>query len=184
MEQIVLLAFMTLFVGIVCRGKDDSPDVVSTLKSTTPDETVEEYVPEVEEPRAIISELPVETIEGIGSTYGDKLRGAGIESVQDLIGASADNIASVCDVPVEEAGRWIAMGRFCWIDGISEEDAEAIVVATGIVTLDALAAADADDLLARINEAVANGDVRVPEGYTFTPEMVRRWIAVVRDLTI
>jgi len=184
MEQFALLVFTVLFIGVVCSSKTPKDEVVSTMKSATKDEEIEEYTPEVEEPRAIISQLPVETIEGIGSTYGAKLRAAGIMTVQDLLGSSPDAIVNACGVTHEEARKWIAMSRFCWIEGISEEDAEAIVVATGIVTLSGLAAANPTDLLAKINEAVARGDVRVPEGYKFTPEMARRWIAVAKDLTV
>lgn len=184
MEQFVLVAFLTLFLGIVCSKKDTSSEVVTTIKSAPLEESIEEYVPEVEEPRAILSELPVETIEGIGRTYRDKLNAAGIETVQDLLGTTAEQVASICSVSIEEAKRWIAMCRFCWIDGISEEDAEAIVVATGITTIRALAAANPDDLLSRINEAVAAGAVRVPKDYRFTPQMVRRWISIAKDLSV
>jgi predicted flap endonuclease-1-like 5' DNA nuclease len=173
-----------LIIGVVCSSKESKEEVVSTMKSAAKDEEIEEYTPEVEEPRAIISELPVETIEGIGSTYGEKLRAVGIVTVQDLLGSTPEVLVNACGVSTEEARRWIAMSRFCWIEGISEEDAEAIVVATGIETLDALAAADPDDLLARINDAVSRGNVKVPEGYTFTIQMARRWIAVARDLTV
>lgn len=184
MEQFLLLAFMVLFIGVVCSSKESAAtgEIVSTLKSAAKKEDVEEYVPEVKEPRAIISNLPVDTIEGIGRTYGEKLRAEEIVSVQDLLGTSPEDITRICGVTLEVARRWIAMSRFCWIDGISEEDAEAIVVGAGIITLEALAEANPDDLLSTINQAVSNGEVRVPEGYRFTAEMVRRWIAVTRDL--
>ncbi|MFW9963799.1 MAG: helix-hairpin-helix domain-containing protein, partial [Candidatus Sifarchaeia archaeon] len=96
------------------------------------DKHVEEYVPAVEAPAAKLSKLPIETIEGIGKVYGKELRSAGIVSVADLMVADAGNIAKVCDVNIEQAKRWIAMSRFAWLDEVSEEDAEAIVFATGI----------------------------------------------------
>jgi predicted flap endonuclease-1-like 5' DNA nuclease len=100
-----------------------------------PDKHEEKYVPEVVEPKVELSELPIETIEGIGETYGSMLRDAGIDSVQDLLGTRPERVAEICGVGFEVAGKWITMGCFAWIDGISEEDAEDIVFTTGITTV-------------------------------------------------
>jgi hypothetical protein len=72
------------------------------------------------------------------------------------------------------------MSRFCWLDGISEEDSEAIVQ-VGIKTYQDLANADPDNLLALVTQAVANGTVEVPDGYEFTREMVQNWINAVKS---
>ncbi|MFW9964159.1 MAG: helix-hairpin-helix domain-containing protein, partial [Candidatus Sifarchaeia archaeon] len=96
------------------------------------DEHMEEYVPAVEAPAAKLSKLPIETIEGIGEVYGKELRSVGISTVADLMVADAKKVAGACDVKIEQAERWIAMSRFAWLDEVSEEDAEAIVFATGI----------------------------------------------------
>jgi len=141
-----------------------------------PDADKEVHTPEVVKAAARLSELPIETIEGIGEVYGGDLRGAGIDSVQDLIGTPASRVAEIADVSEREAGGWIAMARFAWLDGVSEEDAEAIVFATGIDDLKALARADAKNLLRKILKAVESEDVRVPAGYEFTIEKVKTWI--------
>jgi hypothetical protein len=145
-------------------------------------EDVESYVPEVEEPEAKLSKMPVETIEGIGSEYGRLLRDAGYPSVAELLQADPERVAEVCGVGTEKAERWIAMSHFTLLDSASEEDAEAIVIATGIANMAGLASADADDLLSKIREAVSNGNVRVPEGYTFDIERVRLWIKEAKRL--
>jgi hypothetical protein len=76
------------------------------------------------------------------------------------------------------------MGRFAWIEGISEEDAEAIVFATGITTLEELANADPDEILSKIEIGLKDGTVRVPAGYKFTIKKVRRWIDEVKGVLV
>ena len=94
----------------------------------------------------------------------------------------AERIVEICDVNVAQAERWIAMSRFAWLDEISEEDAEAIVFATGITDLQGLAAANANVLFDKIKDAIANGDVRVPAGYEFTVKKIQKWINEAKTL--
>jgi predicted flap endonuclease-1-like 5' DNA nuclease len=147
------------------------------------EEHVEEYVPEVEAPAAELSKLPIETIEGIGEVYGKELKAAGIATVADLMAADADKVAEVTEVNKEQAERWIAMSRFAWLDEVSEEDAEAIVFATGITDLKSLAGATAEDIYTKIQAALDEGDVRVPAGYLFSIEQIQTWIDAAKRLT-
>ena len=147
-----------------------------------PDKHGEKHVPEVVQPKVELSQLPIETIEGIGETYGSMLRDEGIDSVQDLLGTRPERVAEICGVGSEIASKWVAMGRFAWIDGISEEDAEAIVYATGIITLDDLAAADPEVLLRKVKSALSSEEFRVPAGYKFDLKKVRGWVAAAKDL--
>jgi hypothetical protein len=146
-----------------------------------PDVGIEVHTPEVVKPTAHLSELPIETIEGIGEVYGGDLRAARIDSVQDLIGTPASRVAEIADVGERTAEGWIAMARFAWLEGVSEEDAEAIVFATGIDDVKSLARADAEDLLRKIKKAVESEDVRVPAGYEFTTEKVKTWIHSAKE---
>ena len=146
-------------------------------------EHAEEYVPAVETPAAELTKLPIETIEGIGEVYGKELRAAGISTVADLMLADADKVAEVTDINKEQAERWIAMSRFAWLDEVSEEDAEAIVFATGITNLKTLAAASAEDLFSKIKVALDKGDVRVPAGYKFNIDKIQTWIDAAKRLT-
>jgi len=68
------------------------------LRSKVTDEDREVHTPEVVEPKVQLSELPIETIEGIGEVYGGDLRAAGIDSVQDLMGTTASRVAEIADV--------------------------------------------------------------------------------------
>jgi len=146
------------------------------------EEHAEVYVPAVEAPAAKLSKLPIETIEGIGEVYGKELKAAGIATVADLMVADADKVAEVTDVNKEQAERWIAMSRFAWLDEVSEEDAEAIVFATGIKDLKTLSKASAEDIYNKIQVALDEGDVRVPAGYKFSTEKIQTWIDAAKRL--
>lgn len=146
------------------------------------EEHTEIYVPAVEKPAAPLTDLPIESIEGIGPVYGAKLRDAGIPTVAEMLAADPENVANVCDVNVEQAERWIAMSRFSWLDTVSEEDAEAIVFATGMEDLKSLSEATADVLYQKITDALAEGDVRVPAGYKFSVEQIQKWIDEAKSL--
>jgi polyhydroxyalkanoate synthase len=50
---------------------------------------------------------PVQTVDGIGPTYADRLREAGIETVADLRGADAAEIADAADAPLGRAENWL-----------------------------------------------------------------------------
>ncbi len=146
------------------------------------DEHAELHVPAVEKPAAPLSDLPIESIEGIGAVYGKELRAAGIPTVAEMIVADAEEVAKICDVNVEQAERWIAMSRFSWLDTVSEEDAEAIVFATGMEDLKSLSEASAETLYQKITDALAEGDVRVPAGYKFSVEQIQKWIDEAKSL--
>ncbi|TFG11451.1 DUF4332 domain-containing protein [Candidatus Thorarchaeota archaeon] len=156
--------------------------ICSREKSETTDDTVESYVPEVEESAAELSNLPIETVEGIGSVHGTKLRNEGIGTLEELMRARADEVANICDVSMETSQRWIAMSRFCWMGTVSEEDAEAIVYAGGIMDVTELANADGNGLFRKIDDAIEKGYVRVPDGYEISREKVSLWIHEANSL--
>jgi hypothetical protein len=161
-------------IGGICSRKP---------KDESSDDILETYVPAVEEPRAELKELPIETIEGIGPKYGSLLREAGIETVAELMISLPARVAEICSVDEAHAQRWVAMSRFCWLDSISEEDAEAIVYGGGILGLDELAESNPSELLEEIKNAVLRDLVQIPKGYTFTLDMVKSWIDEAKSLT-
>ncbi len=177
---LILLLLVPLVTGVVCSRGAAGAEVVSSAKTLKEKSPTEEYMPKVEEPAAKLRELPIETIEGIGSVYGGKLRKGGLATVEDLLTAGTIQVARICGVSEDVASRWQAMSRFCWLEGISEEDSEAIVH-VGIRSYQDLANAEASNLLAKVNQAVTEGTVEVPEGYEFTLEMVQDWIDVVKS---
>ncbi len=180
-DQTIAYALMVAAWGIplvVYMRYKEEVDLDDFLPEVEEDE--EEYVPEVKEAKVVLSELPIETIEGIGDKFGKLLRAEGIDSVQDLVNADAKRVAEITGVRSRQAERWIAMARFAELEVISEEDAEAIVVAVGIQDLKGLAKADANKLLVQIQKAVAQEKVRIPAGYEFTLEKVKSWIAAAK----
>jgi predicted RecB family nuclease len=176
---LIYLLLAPLITGVVCLRGSAKAKAASSPKRSKKETSIEEYVPKVEEPTAKLRDLPIETIEGIGSAYGRKLRRAGIITVEDLLAAGTIQVARICDVSEDTAAKWQAMSRFCWLEGISEEDSEAIVQ-VGIRNYQDLANSDADILLMKVTQAVADGTVEVPEGYEFTVEMVQTWIEAVK----
>lgn len=160
---------------------DEKPKSKPKPKPKDTQKHAEVHTPEVVKPVVSLNELPIETIEGIGEKYGAMLRSKGIDSVDDLINADPVKIAEITDVGLSVAKRWIAMSRFAWLDGISEEDAEAIVFGTGIKTVKELARADPAELLRKIKTAVKSGDVRIPAGYEFTIEKAEQWVESARN---
>ncbi|MHA2040387.1 MAG: DUF4332 domain-containing protein [Candidatus Thorarchaeota archaeon] len=164
----------------ISKPKPEEPKL-KPAKAKQDEKHAEVHTPEVIQPKVSLTELPIETIEGIGEKYGALLRKKGIDSVDDLINADPVRIAEITDVATSVAKRWIAMSRFAWLDGVSEEDAEAIVFGTGIKTVKALARADPATMLEKIKAAVGTGDVRIPAGYEFTIEMAKTWVESARD---
>jgi len=159
------------------------PKEVTAPTPAKPDDAhTEMHVPAVEKPAAPLVDLPIESIEGIGPVYGKALRDAGIPTVDEMLAADPEHVANVCDVSIEQAERWIAMSRFSWLDTVSEEDAEAIVFATGMEHLKELSEANAEDLYQKITNALVEGDVRVPAGYMFSVEQIQKWIDEAKSL--
>lgn len=171
---IVLVVAMAIPIGVYAMFEDlvDLEDLLDQQVETHE----EEYVEAVKVPAAPLSDLPIETIEGIGESYGKMLRNGGIDTVADMIAADPIRIKELTGVTTRKAERWIAMSRFAWLDSVSEEDAEAIVFATSIRQVKELANADPSDLLSKIKKAVADGKVEVPADYEFTLEMAKAWV--------
>lgn len=182
-DQTISLGVLVVAIAIpiaVYLMYDDEIDLEDLLDEQV--ETHEEaYVTEVEEPAAPVSQLPIETIEGIGSKFGKMLRDGGISTVAGLIVADPARIKELCGVTTRKAERWIAMSRFAWLDSVSEEDAEAIVLATSVRELKDLAKSDASDLLSRITKAVSEDKVEIPADYEFTLDKVKAWITEAKD---
>ena len=148
----------------------------SEAKTVEPAEGPEEFVPEVLLPQPGMKQLPIETIEGIGKAYGEKLREGSIEWVEDLALTTPDNVMKLTGVNQLHAQKWIAMARLTWLDDVSNEDAECIVLGAHITSIEELAVADPDDLYNKVSTAEKFGRVQVPQGYTISKDKVRKWI--------
>lgn len=146
-------------------------------KTVEPAEGPEEFVPEVLLPQPGTKQLPIETIEGIGKAYGEKLREGSVEWVEDLALTTPDNVMKLTGVNQLHAKKWIAMARLTWLDDVSNEDAECIVLGAHITSIEELAVADPDDLYNKVSTAEKFGRVQVPQGYIISKDKIRKWIA-------
>jgi polyhydroxyalkanoate synthase len=63
---------------------------------------------ETEEAPTDSEEAPeLETIHGVGAAYANRLREAGVESLDELAGANADKLADEIDVPASRVREWV-----------------------------------------------------------------------------
>lgn len=121
-------------------------------------------VDEVEsETSGLQHDIPLEIIDGIGKTYGRRLREVGIENLEDLTMADPTKIRDACNIDLDEATSWIA-------------DAVGIYLGAGITSVLELAMSDPNELIQKITLAVEEGRINIPEGHEFTIWSARHWI--------
>ena len=99
------------------------------------------------------------------------LRAAGIEDPFELAGADAERIAATADVQDALARDWIGEARLATLRGIGAENA-ARLRAIGITSIDELAVADPDSVIAALRRTSERDIV---------PARVRVWIRAARD---
>ncbi len=109
----------------------------------------------VEEPAAARTGDIVE-IEGIGPAYAEKLRGAGVASIEALLeqGATSEGRAAL----VEQTGidavrvlRWVNHADLLRVDGVSPDSAE-LLEAAGVDSVPELAQRNVDNLVTALTE--------------------------------
>lgn len=93
---------------------------------------------------------PIEDIEGIGPTYGEKLKAAGINTTDDLLSnccgkSGRKNAAESTGVSETLILKWTNMADMMRISGIGPQFAE-LLEAAGVDTVKELAQRNADNL--------------------------------------
>jgi predicted flap endonuclease-1-like 5' DNA nuclease len=98
-------------------GADKSADAEAAVEAETKAETEDpeaeneaeaaEEADVAEEADAAVESDPVDTINGIGPTYAERLGNAGIETVADLAGADAASVAEAAQAGESRAEAWI-----------------------------------------------------------------------------
>lgn len=97
---------------------------------------------------ATASDSDLIDVEGIGPAYLKKLATAGITSRAQLLRRDAEGRAALAEAAgIGEAvlGKWVSQVELAGLEGLSDQDAE-ILVASGVTSIQALAAAHADIL--------------------------------------
>lgn len=121
----------------------------------------------------------LETIEGLGPVYAEKLAASGVENVADLLakGGTAAGIASLAEatgISEKLIQKWVIRADLSRVHGVSEEYADLLAYA-GIASTAVLAAHDDATALADAMREVNDDKAlvrRVPSADT-----VAKWIA-------
>ncbi len=170
---IIAIGIMVLIGGIVIAitsGGRKAPKKVEVTAGP------EEFIPEVLLPQPGKKQLPVSTVEGIGKKYQDELEKGNIKWVEDLALSKPETVSELTGVNNKTAQKWIAMARLTWLNDVSNEDAECIVLGANITSIEELAVADIEDLYNKVSTAEKFGRVQVPKGYKITKDKVKLWI--------
>ncbi|MGB1586903.1 MAG: DUF4332 domain-containing protein [Thermoplasmatota archaeon] len=130
-------------------------------------------VPKAEEGQHIL------LIEGIGEKYASRLNAHGIITIPQLLRIAAIDVARKADVTEALASEWQAMARLMQVKGIGAQYAEILAMA-GVHTPEALARADPDQLLARIDAVEARRKTRVLKT-DIQAGHVKRFIQAAKD---
>ena len=125
----------------------------------------------------------IEDIEGIGPTYGEKLRTAGINTTDHLLDACADpkgraSTAEKTGLTEQQLLKWANMADLMRISGVGEEYSE-LLEAAGVDTVKELKMRRADNLTAKMAEV---NETRKLVRQVPSESQVEKWIAQAKDL--
>jgi predicted flap endonuclease-1-like 5' DNA nuclease len=140
--------------------------------------------PQVKKRRTYIAlDQDIETIEGIGPTYGNKLRNSGVRVVGDLLRAGSTRygrriLARKVDVAPRTLLKWVYRADFFRIRGIGTQYS-ALLESAGVHTVTALSRRDPKNLYAKLREINRKKNLvrRIPPYRT-----VQRWIKSAKNL--
>jgi predicted flap endonuclease-1-like 5' DNA nuclease len=125
----------------------------------------------------------IETIEGIGATYGRKLRGAGVRSTGALLtrGATAKGrgeLAEATGFSKHQILEWVNRADLMRVRGVGEEYSD-LLEASGVDTVKELRTRNAKNLLATMTETNEQKNLvrRLP-----ALSVVERWVAHAKEL--
>ena len=125
----------------------------------------------------------LEAVEGVGGRIGARLRRVNVNTLSDLINATAASLARALGEGnarnLVNKARLIA-GTENLVDIVEKEALELMIIGGEVFTRISLAEADAKDLYGKLSKAVEEGLVKLPERYELTPEKVVSWIRSAR----
>lgn len=133
-------------------------------------------------------EAPVEDAPSIGAKTASRLSAVGIRTIKDLLEASPDGAAAQIKVKHINASLirdWQSQAELaCTIPNLTSSGAQ-LLVATGVRDADDLAGADAETLLAMIEEYAQTGEGQriLREGAPPKREDIERWIGAAKETT-
>lgn len=127
--------------------------------------------------------MQLEMIEGIGSTYANSLREAGIKSVSKLLEAGANTkgreaIAKATRISDALILRWVNHADLCRIKGVSSQYSE-LLEAAGVDTVKELRTRRPDNLSVKMREV---NDVKKLVRRPPSESEVSRWVEQAKTL--
>jgi predicted flap endonuclease-1-like 5' DNA nuclease len=159
-----------------------TPATTSITMSRKPQEKKHQH--KVKKRRTYIAlDQDVEAIEGIGPTYGNKLRNSGVKVVGDLLRAGSTRygrriLARKVDVAPRTLLKWVYRADFFRIRGIGTQYS-ALLESAGVNTVTDLSRRDPKNLYAKLREINRRKNLvrRIPPYRT-----VQRWIKSAKNL--
>ncbi|GAB5464717.1 MAG: hypothetical protein Kapaf2KO_01530 [Candidatus Kapaibacteriales bacterium] len=102
---------------------------------------------------------PITDIEGIGPSYAEKLKGAGVNNIESLLETGASKKGRVqlaADSSIDESRilTWVNMADLMRINGVGSEFSE-LLQASGVDTVKELRNRNAENLKAKLDEVNA-----------------------------
>lgn len=133
--------------------------------------------------RYIMANYKVEDVEGIGPTYGEKLRSAGINDTDALLEAcktkaQRKELAEKTDISETHILKWANMVDLYRISGVGSEFSE-LLEASGVDTVPELAQRNAANLAEKMIEV---NDAKKLCRRTPTGDDVEKWVAEAKTL--
>lgn len=122
----------------------------------------------------------VEDLEGIGPTYGKRLRDAGIHSTARLCFEDAGKVANAVQVPRGTVEAWQQMAQLVKVKGIGPQYAEALV-RSGIGGIEELKRRSPARMADQVNGYLATLDVNVL-GTKITEKRIEGWKEAAKQL--
>jgi predicted flap endonuclease-1-like 5' DNA nuclease len=128
-------------------------------------------------------EQDVETIEGIGPTYGGRLRDVGISRISDLLQAGSTRnersaLANKIGVTPTTVLKWVSRADFFRIRGVGKQYSD-LIVASGIHNVDELSRSNPKNLFAKLKDTDRKMNlVKQPPSFN----TIKRWIVHAEKL--
>lgn len=125
----------------------------------------------------------IEDLEGVGKSFGEKLRAAGVKDTDGLLAQCKTakqraELAKKAGVPAKRLLKWANMADLYRIEGIGSEFSE-LLEAAGVDTVPELAQRKADSLAKAL--AAANETKKLSRRVPSTKD-VEKWIAQAKTL--
>lgn len=116
---------------------------------------------------------PVETVEGIGQKYGQRLHDAGVETTARLLFEAPGPLSSRIDVAEKSVRRWQSQAELMLVKGIGPQFAEALA-RSGVDGVNALKRGDAEAIATQVNAYLDALETSVV-GQKVTGRRVKGW---------